>query len=180
MAGAIFMLVGSLGILRLPDFYSRTHAATNVDTLGIFLFVIGLAVNEGWSLTTAKLGLVAAFVLIVNPVGTHALASSARWRRGSSRGRRSPRRRRADVGGLGELLQVFLYGLQVLCAVIALQAKDLLVAVAMLTVFSFLSAILMLAMGAVDVAFTEAVVGAGVTGVFWVLALFKTSRRCQE
>ena len=77
VAGALLMLLGSIGILRLPDFYSRTHAATNVDTLGIFLFVIGLAVKEGASLVTAKLVLVAVFILLVNPVGTHALASSA-------------------------------------------------------------------------------------------------------
>jgi len=77
VAGALLMLLGSIGILRLPDFYSRTHAATNVDTLGIFLFVIGLAVKEGASFVTAKLVLVAVFILLVNPVGTHALASSA-------------------------------------------------------------------------------------------------------
>ena len=80
----------------------------------------------------------------------------------------------------GGLIQVFIYAMQIVCAVIALQAKDLLVAVVMLTVFSFLSALLMLAMGAVDVAFTEAVVGAGITGVYWVLALLRTSRRTQE
>lgn len=77
ITGAVFMLFGSIGVVRLPDFYSRTHAATNVDTLGIFLFVIGLAVKEGATLTTAKLVLVACFILLVNPVGTHALASSA-------------------------------------------------------------------------------------------------------
>jgi len=77
VAGAVFMLVGSIGVIRLPDFYARTHAATNVDTLGIFLFVIGLAVKEGLSLLTLKLAVVAFFVLLVNPVGTHALASSA-------------------------------------------------------------------------------------------------------
>ena len=75
------------------------------------------------------------------------------------------------------ILEVFVYGMQIVCAIIALQAKDLLVAVVMLTVFSFLSALLMLIMGAVDVAFTEAVVGAGITGVYWVIALYKTSRR---
>ena len=75
------------------------------------------------------------------------------------------------------ILEIFVYGMQILCAIIALQAKDLLVAVVMLTVFSFMSALLMLVMGAVDVAFTEAVVGAGVTGVYWIVALFKTSRR---
>ena len=77
VAGAIFMLIGSIGVIRLPDFYARTHAATNVDTLGIFLFVIGLAVKEGVSFLTVKLAFVALFVLLVNPVGTHALASSA-------------------------------------------------------------------------------------------------------
>jgi len=77
VAGAVFMLFGSIGVVRLPDFYARTHAATNVDTLGIFLFVIGLAVKEGVSLTTGKLVLVALFILLANPVGTHALASSA-------------------------------------------------------------------------------------------------------
>jgi multicomponent Na+:H+ antiporter subunit B len=80
----------------------------------------------------------------------------------------------------GGFVQFFIYAMQIVCAVIALQAKDLLVAVVMLTVFSFLSALLMLAMGAVDVAFTEAVVGAGITGVYWVVALLKTSRRTQE
>ena len=77
VAGAIFMLIGSIGVIRLPDFYARTHAATNVDTLGIFLFVLGLAVKEGASLLSLKLAFVAVFVLMVNPVGTHALASSA-------------------------------------------------------------------------------------------------------
>ena len=77
VAGAVFMLIGSIGVIRLPDFYARTHAATNVDTLGIFLFVIGLAVKEGLSLLTLKLAVVAFFVLLVNPVGTHALARSA-------------------------------------------------------------------------------------------------------
>ena len=80
----------------------------------------------------------------------------------------------------GPTLEIFVYVMQILCAIIALQAKDLLVAVVMLTVFSFLSALLMLVMGAVDVAFTEAVVGAGITGVYWIVALYKTSRRVKE
>ncbi|MEM8885604.1 MAG: hydrogenase subunit MbhD domain-containing protein [Planctomycetota bacterium] len=79
----------------------------------------------------------------------------------------------------GGIIQVVLYAMQIACAIIALQARDLLVALAMLTIFSYLSALLMLAMGAVDVAFTEAVVGAGITGVYFVLALYKTSRRTQ-
>jgi energy-converting hydrogenase B subunit D len=62
-------------------------------------------------------------------------------------------------------------------ALIALYAKDLLVAVVTLTAFSFISALIYTVMGAIDVGFTEAVVGAGVTGIFFVVLIFQTSRR---
>lgn len=60
-------------------------------------------------------------------------------------------------------------------AIIALEADDLLVAVVMLTIFSFLNALLFTIMGAVDVGFTEAVVGAGVTGILLVVAIYQTT-----
>ncbi len=62
-------------------------------------------------------------------------------------------------------------------ALIALRLKNLLAAAVTLSVFSFISALLYLVMGAVDVAFTEAVVGAGITGVLFIVVLFHTSRR---
>ncbi|MCK9363870.1 MAG: DUF4040 domain-containing protein [Syntrophales bacterium] len=62
-------------------------------------------------------------------------------------------------------------------AVISLTVKDLLTAVVTLSVFSFVSALLYAVMGAIDVGFTEAVVGAGVTGIFFVVLIFQTSRR---
>lgn len=62
-------------------------------------------------------------------------------------------------------------------AVVALESKDLLVAVVMMTIFSFLMALLFVTMGAVDVGFTEAVVGAGVTGILFVVVIYQTSRR---
>ena len=62
-------------------------------------------------------------------------------------------------------------------ALIALQLKNLLAAAVTLSVFSFISALIYLVMGAVDVAFTEAVVGAGITGVLFIVVLFHTSRR---
>lgn len=77
IGGAFIMLVGSIGINRLPDFYSRTHAAANVDTLGILLFVGGLAVYEGVNLNSAKLMLVVLFLILTSPVASHALARRA-------------------------------------------------------------------------------------------------------
>lgn len=75
--GALFVLAGSVGLLRLPDFFSRSHAAGNTDTLGVIVILAGLMVYEGWTLDTAKLGLVAVFASLVNPVAVHALARAA-------------------------------------------------------------------------------------------------------
>ena len=71
-------------------------------------------------------------------------------------------------------LELILFFFLLTTAYIALEADDLLVAVVMLTVFSFLMALLFTTMGAVDVGFTEAVVGAGVTGILLVIAIFQT------
>jgi energy-converting hydrogenase B subunit D len=76
-------------------------------------------------------------------------------------------------GEIEALLFVFL----ILTALFSLHVKDLLVAVVTLTAFSFISALIYTAMGAIDVGFTEAVVGAGVTGIFFVVLIFQTSRR---
>lgn len=75
------------------------------------------------------------------------------------------------------LAELFIYLLLVASALVALEVKDLLAAAVTTTAFSFIIAISFVAMGAVDVGFTEAVVGAGVVGVFYILFLLKTSRR---
>jgi multicomponent Na+:H+ antiporter subunit G len=77
IAGAFFLLVGSIGVVRLPDFYTRTHAVGKSDTLGLVLAVFGIAVYDGPSLTDLKLVAVVVFVALTNPVGTHALVRSA-------------------------------------------------------------------------------------------------------
>ena len=77
-------------------------------------------------------------------------------------------------------LEFVLYIFLFLSAVVALQVKDLLVAVVMLTIFSFSIALLFVAMGAVDVGFTEAVVGAGVTGILFVIAIYQTTRESTD
>ncbi len=76
-AGVFFLFVGSLGLIRLPDFYTRIHAAAKSDTLGLGLAITGLAINQGLTITTGKLLMVVAFVAVTNPVGVHALARAA-------------------------------------------------------------------------------------------------------
>lgn len=76
-SGAFFMLVGSIGVVRLPDFFSRIHATGKSDTLGIMLALGGLALFEGVSVNGVKLVLAIAFVGLTSPVGAHALAKAA-------------------------------------------------------------------------------------------------------
>lgn len=77
-------------------------------------------------------------------------------------------------------LELVIYIFILLSAIVALEVKDLLVAVVMMTIFSFLMALIFVAMGAIDVGFTEAVIGAGVTGILFVVALYKTSRNTND
>ena len=77
-------------------------------------------------------------------------------------------------------VEIIFFIVLLIMAVISLYVKNLLVAVVTLGVFSFLSALLYVAMGAVDVGFTEAVVGGGVSGVLFIVLIFKTTRRSSD
>ena len=68
----------------------------------------------------------------------------------------------------------------IISALIALNVKDLLAAVAVLSAYSFFVALLFAQMGAIDVSFVEATLGAGVTGVLFIIALFHTKRRSKD
>lgn len=75
--GLFFVLVSSLGLIRLPDFYTRSHALGKSDTLGSILVLGGLAVYGGLSLSSFKLLLILVFVALGNPTATHALMRAA-------------------------------------------------------------------------------------------------------
>lgn len=77
IAGIFFLLVGSIGTIRLPDFYSRTHATSKSDTLGLVLIILGLVIYEGLHINSLKLLLISLFIALSNPMGSHALARSA-------------------------------------------------------------------------------------------------------
>lgn len=77
LAGAAFCIIGGIGLFRLPDFYTRIHAAGITDTLGAALILIGLALQAEELLVVIKLALVLAFLFFSSPACTHALARAA-------------------------------------------------------------------------------------------------------
>ena len=76
-AGGLSCIVGGVGLLRMPDFYMRVHAASLCDNVGALLVLAGLALQSGLSLVTVKLFVVAALILMTSPVATHALVRAA-------------------------------------------------------------------------------------------------------
>lgn len=76
-AGVVALLTGSLGLLRLPDLYSRTHAVGMMDTAGVGFIILGLIVHEGFTLISVKLALVGIFLFFTSPISTHAVAQVA-------------------------------------------------------------------------------------------------------
>jgi multicomponent Na+:H+ antiporter subunit G len=77
LAGGAFCLVGAVGILRMPDFYTRVHAASVTDVVGSFAMLLGLALQAGPSLVTVKLLFIAALIFFTSPAATHALVKAA-------------------------------------------------------------------------------------------------------
>jgi multicomponent Na+:H+ antiporter subunit G len=75
LAGAVFLFSAGLGVLRMPDAYNRIQTGTKATTLGTMLVLLGLAVlHPAW---TWKLLILVFFILLTNPVSSHALARAA-------------------------------------------------------------------------------------------------------
>lgn len=77
MSGCALVLIGALGLVRMPDFYCRLHPVGITDTLGADLILLGLMVQAGFSLVTIKLILIGAFMFFTSPTSTHAIANAA-------------------------------------------------------------------------------------------------------
>ncbi len=76
-AGSFFAVVGGIGIVRLPEFYSRMHGAGITDTLGAGFIILGLTLQAGYSLVAFKLLVILFFLMLTSPSSCHALARSA-------------------------------------------------------------------------------------------------------
>jgi multicomponent Na+:H+ antiporter subunit G len=77
VAGGVFCTIGSIGLVRMPDFYTRMHAASVVDTLGAALLLGGMMLQAGLGLVTVKLAMIGALLFFTSPAATHALARAA-------------------------------------------------------------------------------------------------------
>ena len=76
-AGGACVLIGGIGGLRLPDFYTRIHAASLTDTMATILIFVGMMLQSGMSLPTVKLFAIMVFLLLTGPTATYALANAA-------------------------------------------------------------------------------------------------------
>lgn len=79
-AGGLFCVIGAIGLIRMPDFYTRMHAASVTDTLGAGLILVGLMLQAGLTLITAKLVIIGLLIFFMSPTATHALARAAYFR----------------------------------------------------------------------------------------------------
>ncbi len=80
LAGGFFCIVGAIGMLRMPDLYTRLHASSVIESIGAGLILLGLMLQAGWSLVTVKLLFVGLLIFIASPTATHALARVAMLR----------------------------------------------------------------------------------------------------
>ena len=76
-AGGFFVLVGGVGAIRMPNLYTRIHAASVTETMGAVLIICGVMLQAGLSLATIKLAAILLFLLITSPTSTYALSSAA-------------------------------------------------------------------------------------------------------
>ncbi len=77
ISGCIVLLIGAIGLVRFPEFFTRLHAASVIDTLGLMLVCAGLMINAGFTMVTIKLVLMFFFIIFTSPTAAHALAKSA-------------------------------------------------------------------------------------------------------
>lgn len=80
LGGGVFCVIGAVGMVRMPDFYTRVHAASVVDTLGAGLMLVGLLLQAGLTLIGAKLVMIGLLLLVASPTATHALVRAAMHR----------------------------------------------------------------------------------------------------
>lgn len=84
LGGLFFFMVGTLGIIRFPDVFTRAHSAAKCDTLGAILCLSSLVLLEGLSMVSLKIILILVFVWIANPTATHLIAKAEYKRQNST------------------------------------------------------------------------------------------------
>jgi multicomponent Na+:H+ antiporter subunit G len=77
IGGSAFLLIGAIGVIRLPDIFSRMHGAGIIDTMGVAMLLFGMIMQAGFTIISIKLLMIILFVTFTNPTATHALARAA-------------------------------------------------------------------------------------------------------
>lgn len=77
LTGGAFCVIGAIGLVRMPDFFTRMHGASVTDTAGAGLILLGLLIQAGFTLTGAKLIVIGLLIFFTSPTATHALAKAA-------------------------------------------------------------------------------------------------------
>ena len=75
--GGLFVLAGGIGALRLPEFYTRLHAASLTETMATILIFTGMVLQAGLTLASVKLVAIMLFLLLTAPTASYALANAA-------------------------------------------------------------------------------------------------------
>ena len=77
LSGSFFFIVGAIGLIRMPDVYTRMHSVSVTETLGCGLLIAGMMLQAGWTQVSGKLFILGALFFLTAPVATHALAQAA-------------------------------------------------------------------------------------------------------
>ena len=177
LVGAIGVIFGALGLLRLRDIYQRMHGAGIIDTGGAGLILFGLLLlSPDWTVSV-RLVLIGALLVMTSPTATHAIARAVRFVGRNpimSKPSAKKRSRRAEIMS-GFFVNAALISLLTLIALLAIRLHRLFAVVMLSGAFSLVAATLFVVLDAVDVAFTEAAVGAGISTIL-ALAIARSCR----
>ncbi|RQD67416.1 MAG: monovalent cation/H(+) antiporter subunit G [Tindallia sp. MSAO_Bac2] len=77
LGGSFFFMVGTVGLIRMPEAFSRMHATTKCDTLGAGLILVALMIHTGIQIITVKLFIILTFIWITNPTAAHIISKAA-------------------------------------------------------------------------------------------------------
>jgi multicomponent Na+:H+ antiporter subunit G len=76
LSGIFFFLVGTIGILRFPDIYTRAHSSAKCDTLGTVFTLLGLCIYNGFDAVTLKIIVIIGFIWVTSPTATHIITKA--------------------------------------------------------------------------------------------------------
>ncbi|MEL6623472.1 MAG: monovalent cation/H(+) antiporter subunit G, partial [Pseudomonadota bacterium] len=77
VGGVFFLVTGAIGMVRMPDVFTRMHGASLIDSLGSLLLILGLMIQAGPTLVAVKLGFIYILIFFTTPVASHAVAQAA-------------------------------------------------------------------------------------------------------